>query len=141
MPTDAFMMLTDNPFREARVQCGLFKGKDRVVFLDKREFNGPLYEQIEEAFQFMLKHINLGIRLEGIISKNEYELPKESIREMIVNAVTHRNYGMSASVQVAVYDDRVEVTSPGTLYGGITLKDVLSGASSIRNKAIATVFA
>jgi len=141
MPTNAFMMLTDNPFREARVQCGLFKGTERVKFLDKREFNGPLYEQIEEAFQFVLKHINLGVTIEGIFSKNEYELPKESIREMIVNAVTHRNYAMSASVQVAVYDDRVEVTSPGMLYGGITLKEVLSGASSIRNKAIATIFA
>ena len=141
MPTNAFMMLTDNPFREARVQCGLFKGTERVKFLDKREFNGSLYEQIEEAYQFVLKHINLGVRIEGIFSKNEYELPKDSIREMIVNAVTHRNYAMSASVQVAVYDDRVEVTSPGMLYGGITLKEVLSGASSIRNKAIATVFA
>jgi len=141
LPTNAFMMLTDNPFREARVQCGLFKGTERVKFLDKREFNGPLYEQIEEAYQFVLKHINLGVTIEGIFSKNEYELPKESIREMIVNAVTHRNYAMSSSVQVAVYDDRVEVTSPGMLYGGITLKEILSGGSRIRNKAIATVFA
>jgi len=141
LPTNAFMMLTDNPFREARVQCGLFKGTERVKFLDKREFNGPLYEQIEEAYQFVLKHINLGVAIEGIFSKNEYELPKESIREMIVNAVTHRNYVESASVQVAVFDNRVEVTSPGMLYGGITLKQVLSGASRIRNKTIATVFA
>lgn len=141
LPTNTFMMLTDNPFREARVQCGLFKGTERVKFLDKREFNGPLYEQIEDAYQFVLKHINLGVRIEGIFSKDEYELPKESIREMIVNAVTHRNYAESASVQVAVFDNRVEVTSPGMLYGGITLKEVLSGASRIRNKAIATVFA
>ena len=140
LPTNAFMMLTDNPFREARVQCGLFKGTERVKFLDKREFDGPLFEQIEDAYQFVLKHINLGVRIEGIFSKNEYELPKESIREMIVNAVTHRNYAQSASVQVAVFDNRVEVTSPGMLYGGITLKEVLSGASRIRNKAIATVF-
>jgi predicted HTH transcriptional regulator len=57
------------------------------------------------------------------------------------NLPYHRNYGVSASVQVAVFDNRVGVTSPGMLYGGITLKEVLSGASRIRNKAIATVFA
>jgi predicted HTH transcriptional regulator len=112
-----------------------------VVFIDKREYGGPLYEQIEEAYNFVLRHINLGAEIDGLIRKDVYELPIKSIREMIVNAVTHRNYLDNSSVQVAVYDDRVEVTSPGMLSGGLTIQDIIDGSSDVRNKVIATVFA
>ena len=67
------------------------------------------------------------------------ELPTQAIRELIVNAVIHRNYMMSSSVQVAVYDDRVEISSPGSLYGSLTLEEALAGRSSIRNKILASV--
>lgn len=88
----------------------------------------------------MLRHINLGAKIEGIVRKDYYELPVGAIREMIINAVCHRNYMDSSCVQVAVYDDRVEVTFPGMLYGGLTLKEAMSGRSKIRNKAIAEIF-
>ena len=140
IPTNGFMLLTENPFRYAKIQCGLFKGTTRAVFIDKREFDGPLYEQIEEAYNFVLKHINLGAVINGLIRKDVYELPTGSIREMIVNAVTHRNYLENSCVQVAVYDDRVEVTSPGMLYGGLTLEMILAGTSKVRNRAIAETF-
>ncbi|MFP3153291.1 putative DNA binding domain-containing protein [Lachnospiraceae bacterium ZAX-1] len=140
VPTNAFMLMTSNPFQFAAVQCARFKGTTRSVFIDKREFGGTLYEQIEEAYNFVLKHINLGATIEGLFRKEKYELPPDSIRELIVNAITHRNYADNACVQVSVYDDRVEVTSPGMLYGGITLKEILSGTSKIRNKVIAAVF-
>jgi len=56
---------------------------------------------------------------------------------LIINAVIHRNYQISSSVQVAVYDDRVEISSPGTIYGSLTLEDAMEGRSSIRNKTLA----
>lgn len=88
----------------------------------------------------MLRHINLGAKIEGIVRKDYYELPVGAIREMIVHAVCHRNYMDSSCVQVAVYDDRVEVTSPGMLYGGLTLEEAMSARSKIRNKVIAEIF-
>ena len=60
------------------------------------------------------------------------------MRYLIV--VSHRNYMDNSCVQVAVYDNRVEVTSPGMLYGGLTLEEAMSGRSKIRNRAIAEVF-
>ena len=69
-----------------------------------------------------------------------YELPVGSIRESIVNSVTHRNYMENSSIQVAVYDDRVEVTSPGMLYGDLDIDSIKKGKSKIRNKGIAEVF-
>lgn len=140
VPTNAFVLLTNNIFPFARIQCALFKGTERVVFIDKRDFDGPLYKQIEEAYEFVLKHINLGAEISGLVRTDAYELPTEAIREAIVNAVTHRNFLDRACVQVAVYDDRVEITSPGMLYGGLTIEQIKEGGSKIRNRCIAEVF-
>ena len=139
-PTNAFVLLTDNTFPFAKIQCALFKGTERVVFIDKRDFERPLYKQIEEAYEFVLKHINLGAEISGLVRTDAYELPTEAIREAIVNATTHRNFLDRACVQVAVYDDRVEVTSPGMLYGGLTIEQIKEGGSRIRNRCIAEVF-
>lgn len=140
VPTVAFDLLTTNSNRYAKIQCALFKGTTRSVFIDKREFDGSLYNQIEEAYQFILKHINLGAEIDGIIRKDIYELPVKAIREALVNAVTHRNYMDNSCVQVCVYDDRVEITSPGMLFGGLTLEMMMSGSSKIRNTGIAEIF-
>ena len=140
LPTNAFVLLTNNIFPFARIQCALFKGTERVIFIDKRDFDGPLYKQIEEAYDFVLKHINLGAEINGLIRTDTYELPTEAIREAIVNAVTHRNFLDRACVQVAVYDDRVEITSPGMLYGGLTIEQIKEGGSKIRNRCIAEIF-
>ena len=138
--TNSFALLTSDYFSFSKIQCALFKGIERDVFIDKKEYNGPLYEQIENAYQFVLRHINLSAEIEGLVKRNSYELPLSAIREMIVNAVCHRNYMDNSCVQVAVYDDRVEVTSPGMLYGGLTLEEAMSGRSKIRNRAIAEIF-
>ena len=117
-----------------------FKGTDRAVFLDKREFTGPIYTQIEEAVDFVLRNIRLGATIDGLVRKEKYELPPEAIREMIINAHCHRNLLDESCIQVAVYDDRLEVTSPGGLYNGLTYEEVMNGHSKIRNKGIANIF-
>lgn len=99
-----------------------------------------MYEQVEETYQFVLKHINLGAQIDGLVRKDIYELPVESIRESIVNAVTHRNYMENSCVQIAVFDDRVEITSPGMLYGDLSIETIKQGKSKIRNKGVAEVF-
>lgn len=139
-PTHAFDFLTENRDRFARVQCAVFKGTVRDIFIDKKEFDGPIYEQIEAAHQFVLRHINLGIEIEGIYRSESYELPPSAIREMIANAVVHRSYLQKTCIQVCVFDDRVEVISPGMLYDGVDLETVKRGKSICRNKAIAAAF-
>ena len=75
-----------------------------------------------------------------MVRKEKYELPPEAIREMIINAHCHRNLLDESCIQVAVYDDRLEVTSPGGLYNGLTYEEVMNGHSKIRNKGIANIF-
>lgn len=139
-PTHAFRLMTKNKICYAKIQCALFKGTERDIFIDKREFDGPLYEQLEDAYQFVLKHINLSAKIEGLHRKESYELPVRTIRELITNAVVHRSYLDESCIQVCVYDDRIEVTSPGMLYGGLDMQSAKSGKSKCRNTAIAESF-
>ena len=138
--TNAFALMTSDYFPFSKTQCAVFKGTSRSVFLDKREYTGPLYDQIDEALNFVLRNIRLGAEVKGLLRSESYELPVEAIREMIVNAHCHRNMTDESCVQVAVYDDRLEVTSPGGLYNGLTFEDMMHGHSKLRNRAIANVF-
>lgn len=135
--TNAYAILVGRHDFTSRIQCARFKGNDRAVFIDKKDFEGPLCEQIDGAFQFVLNHINMGIEINGITHKNVYELPPVALRELIVNAVVHRNYQLPSAVQVAVYDDRVEITSPGMLYGSLTVNDAVNGVTATRNRVLA----
>ena len=139
-PTHAFDLITDNKNKYAKVQCALFKGTTRDVFIDQKEFNGPIYEQVEEAYQFVLRHINMGAEIGGVYRTDSYELPTSAIREMVANAVVHRSYLDKSCVQVCIFDDRVEVLSPGMLFGGLDLETAKLGKSTCRNEVIAEAF-
>ncbi len=139
-PTHAFDLLTDNTNKAAKIQCALFKGKTRDIFIDRKEFSGPIYEQIDDAYHFVLRHIDMGARIDGEYRKDLYELPISAVRETIANAVLHRSYLDRSCVQVCIYDDRMEVSSPGMLYGGLDVETAKTGKSTCRNEAIAEAF-
>ncbi|MEG0959974.1 MAG: ATP-binding protein [Erysipelotrichaceae bacterium] len=112
----------------------------RDIFITRKEFTGSIYEQIDEAYEFVLQNINLGSRIEGVARQDFYELPIKAIREIISNAVCHRSYLTPGKIQVALFDDRLEVTSSGMLDSGITIEKMKTGLSKIRNKGIAAAF-
>ena len=118
----------------------MFKGTTKEVFVDRREYTGPIWEQIEEAFQFVLRNIHLGATIVGIYRQDVYEIPPDAIRELIINAAVHRSYLDHGNIQVAVYDNRLEITSPGKLPMGQTLERMKEGYSQIRNEALAYAF-
>ena len=66
LATNAYALLTSEYFSFSKTQCAVFKGTDRAVFLDKREFTGPIYTQIEEAVDFVLRNIRLGATIDGL---------------------------------------------------------------------------
>ena len=72
------------------------------MFLDKREFTGPIYTQIEEAVDFVLRNIRLGATIDGLVRKEKYELKTEAIREMSINALCHRILVDESCIKVAV---------------------------------------
>ena len=139
-PSNAFAILTGNGGLHVATQCGVFKGTTKAVFVDRREYTGPLWEQIDEAFQFVLRNIHLGATIVGIYRQDIYEIPPDAIRELIINAVMNCSYLQSSHIQVAIYDDRLEITSPGGLMPGVTLDKMREGYSKIRNRALAHAF-
>ena len=140
-PSNAFAILTGNGGLHVATQCGVFKGTTKAVFVDRREYTGPLWEQIDEAFQFVLRNIHLGAAIVGIYRQDVYEIPPDAIRELIINAMVHRSYLDHGTIQVAIYDNRLEITSPGKLPMGQTMERMKEGYSKIRNEALAHAFA
>ena len=139
-PTNAWVFLNGQDAFLSRIQCGMFKGTTRTIFVDKRDYEGPLWKQIDNAFQFVLRNIHLGAKIEGIYRKDIYELPPDSVRELIINSVMNCSFLQPSHIQVAIYDDRLEITSPGGLMPGVTIDRMKEGYSQIRNRALAHAF-
>lgn len=141
-PTHAYALLVGARKFHSEVRCGLFRGKTRAIFVDHKEIEGSVLDQIDGAYDFVLSKINVGMELVGTRRRDVYEIPLGAIRELIVNAIVHRIYinPRAMPVTVALYDDRLEVTSPGGLPHGMTMDMMLSGHSRSRNKSLALAF-
>ena len=140
-PTNAYALLTGRMVGQPVIQCGVFKGTNRAHFVDRREFEGSIQEQMDAAYQYVLEKINMGMTIKGMYRQDVYELPTDGIRELIANAVAHRSYLEPGNIQVALYDDRLEITSPGMLLNNVTIEKMIEGYSRPRNPAIARAFA
>lgn len=139
-PTYAYYYLRGLDGVMSQIQCAVFKGNTRGIFVDKREYGGNLWDQVEQAYQFVLRNIHLGARIKGIHRQDVYELPPESIRELIINAVVNCSFLQGSLVQVAIYDNRLEISSPGGLMPGVTIEKMKEGFSKVRNHGIANAF-
>ncbi len=143
-PTNAYVLLTGlDTAGESRskIECASIRGMSHTVLLARRDFEGPLWKQVDEATWFVLRNIRMGCRLVGIYRQDIYELPPDSIRDLIVNAVMNCSYIQPCHIKVAVYDDFVEVTSPGRLLPGVSTNLMKEGFSKIRNRSLANAFA
>lgn len=97
-------------------------------------------EQIEEAYQFVLRNIHSRKKLEVIYCQDIYEILPESIEKLIINAVIHRSYLDRNNIQIAIYDNRLDVTSPRKLAMSQTTDKTKEGYSKICNEAFANAF-
>lgn len=145
-PTNALILFSDDPLRQsmfpnAKIECARFKGTGTEEFIDQKSITSNIGMQAEEAYNFVLRHINKGATVEGIYTVSRWEYPVKAIREIIRNAVVHRQYSLRGKdIKVAIYDDMVEITSPGVLPPSIDYAAMESRQSDARNKIIAPVF-
>ena len=142
-PTLAYSLLVGSNHPSYVTECASFKDTTKLIFLDKETIDGPVYKQIDKAVSFVLRHINVGIRLRkgSIANEDIFEMPEAAIRESIANALAHRSYmQIEGRTMVAVFSDRIEVTSQGTLPSGLTLEDALAGGTMSRNPILTNVF-
>ena len=139
-PNNAYAIFTGDYRVPNTIQCGVFKGSTKAIFVDRKEYTGPAWELVEEAFQYVLRNIRMGATFKGVYRQDVYEIPPFAIRELIVNAVVHRSYVDRGNIQIAVYDDRLEILSPGKLPKTQTFAGMQKGRSKIRNEALAKAF-
>ncbi|WP_217909506.1 DUF977 family protein [Desulfosediminicola flagellatus] len=123
------------------VVCALFKGTSKAYILDRKDLNGNILENVEDALLFLKKHLQMRweITAESTRRKEILELPEVALREAIINSVCHRDYTEEgANVMVEVFDDRVEIYNPGGLPKGLQEKD-FGRRSVCRNPNIASL--
>lgn len=145
-PTNAAILLSESPqrariFPYAKIECARFKGTSTKVFLDQASIEGPLHSTIEPCIAFIKRNIALGSKIGEVYREDRWEYPLEAVREAVTNAVVHRDYAVSGSdIKVAIFDDMLEITSPGPLPDTLPIDTLGSGRSEIRNRVLAPIF-
>ena len=107
-------------------------------FLDNRKFEGTIPEMVEQATNTVMASIRKSSLIEGLYRRDVPEYPESAIREAVVNAVAHRDYShfvRGSYIQIRLFADRLEVQTPGGLYGGVT-EDNLEDEQSTRNRVL-----
>jgi len=128
-------------YEHCEVKCAKFKGTTMEIFIDKKEYNSDIFTVLKETLNFIQNHINLGAEIKGLYRVDTYEIPTEALREAIINALIHRDYtNFGRDVKVGIYDDIVNIVSPGSLPYNITLEDIQQGRSETRNRVLANLF-
>ena len=139
-PTNALMILL-GLFPHCTIKCARFKGTTMSVFTDKKEYGGDIFSMLENTQSFVLNHINLKGEIKGLYRTDTYEIPVPALREALINAIVHRDYvNQGRDIKVGIYDDIVNIATPGGLPHSITMEDVFNGRSEARNRVVARVF-
>jgi len=135
-------LLPDYP--QCQLRMARFRGIDKTEFLDQRQTHGHAIQLLEEALQFLGRHLPVAGRIEpGLFERADSPLfPPVALREALVNAFCHRDYSIiGGAVSLAIYDDRLEIWSDGTLPFGLKIEDLKRDhLSRPRNPLIAEVF-
>ena len=99
---------------------------------------GPLIDLIDRAVTVVMNELAQGVTLSGSGFKTRHVYPERVVKEAIVNAVVHRDYRLNRDIMVRIFDDHIEVESPGLLPRGITPATIRRAGSKTRNDLIAT---
>lgn len=108
------------------------------AYRDSQDIQGKLEDVFVQALSFItrnLHHIQAG---QDINSSGKIEVPKIALEELLVNALIHRDYFISAPVRIFIFDDRIEIISPGHLPNNLSIENIKNGVSNIRNPILAS---
>lgn len=115
-----------SPYNRYTIRCIRYAGSTPASdIIDSQDIEGTLDVQIDSMQAFVLRNISRSARIEGTLRIEEYSFPEDAIREVLANAVIHRDYTITESyTQVRVFSDRIEVVNPGNLPPGVTVNNI-----------------
>ncbi len=122
------------------VKAAVFEGTSESVFKDRREFTGSLIQQLNDAYTFIDIFNKTRSEFHGLYRTDTRDYPQSALREALLNALVHRDYAISASILIRIFDDRLEIISVGGLVHGLSRDDILLGVSASRNENLSKVF-
>lgn len=146
--TNAGLLLADqNLLIQSRIFCtrwkGIVKGSINGDAIDDKEYVGSIISLLENAEMFINNHSKIGWEIKGMKRVEVEDYPSRAIREAIVNAIIHRDYQITGSeIHIDVYDNRLEITSPGGMIDGNFIQnlDITKISSMRRNRIISDIF-
>lgn len=122
------------------IRIARFRDVTRTEFIDSKEIKGPIYKMLDEVELFFKRNTRLASKVVEFKRVDIPEYPYEAIREAVINAIAHRDYTYRWSpIMFSIFDDRIEVSSPGSLLPGLNIKS-LEGHHATRNKIICDIF-
>lgn len=125
-------------FVQVTIRCGRLKGTEGHDFIDMKVLEGTIPELRENAMKFITEHIKHAVYFDQNRRYDRWEYPLRALEEVITNALAHRDYFSNSDIQLAIYDDRIEVWNPGELPKPLTPEDLKRKHKSIpRNKLLA----
>lgn len=128
-------------FPDAVIRLGRFLGNDKSQIIDQQILEVPISIALEPLIAFIRRHTSVAAEIGEMKRKNIPQYPPTVVREAVVNALLHADYSIKgASIQIAIFDNRIEITNPGCLPFGLTFEVALSGVSQLRNRVIGRVF-
>ncbi len=121
------------PVFHVKLVC--YPGNDihATTYMDSADIFGRIQTQFEESLSFVLRNLRRQQNGKGVNTTGEVEIPKIVLEELLTNALIHRDYFVSAPIRIFMFDERVEIISPGHLPNNLTVANIRSGNSSIRN--------
>ena len=137
--TNLALLLSDqNPYT---VKVATYQSVNKTNFLDRKEFGGSLLEVYDKTLSYLkINSATYGL-IDSSIREDIEEYPEFILREIILNSLIHRDYSTLTSNIINIYkDDSIEFISYGSLYGNITIEDVLAGLSTSRNPHLQSIF-
>ena len=134
------LMFHDMPDRfipEAIVICTQFSGTKGRDIVQTRELTGPIPDLIHESTALLEHWLARHYKLQGVKLVGTSLVPINALREAITNGLLHRKYTIPGAVKIALYDDRLEVFSPGGLPGLVNINHLGDGITYLRNPHLA----
>ena len=111
------------------------------AYLDTEDFSGPLRKVFDGAMAFVLRNLRKLQAGQGVNSVGIPEIPPSVFEELLVNALVHRDYLISAPIRLFIFDNRIDIISPGHLPNHLTVAKMRTGNSIIRNPILASYIA
>ncbi|MGN6030296.1 MAG: ATP-binding protein [Thermomicrobiales bacterium] len=116
-------------YPQSRLRMARFRGGNKAEFTDNRQVIGNIFSLYQRAQDFLLEHIQIAGKLEEgqFVRTDVPGYPLDALREALANALCHRDYTEGGgAVDLAIYDDRIEIVSSGTLHFGLTVESLLT---------------